>query len=294
MIAHKKRKEECAIKSRRLLSLIVFIAVLMTTLLTGPAYAISNGQPDGDAHPYVCWVAVWDGVSDYFYVGSGSLIAEKVVLTAGHVTADMPDYVIEYVWVSFDPYAVWSPLSHPEAWKVADSWYTHPQYEVGVYPQLKNWISHDVGIIILEEPVSIARYGELPEEGLVDTLKMKTDVDQVGYGVQEMFHVPGTGPPGWGYVVDGARYYAPAQLIKSNHEFSEEFMKLTANPAQGKGGTCFGDSGGPNLLGGTDIILGVTSWGTNYPCAGVSYVARVDTADVLNWITGEFGDLLEP
>jgi secreted trypsin-like serine protease len=264
----------------------------MTTLLTGPAYAISNGQPDEDAHPYVCWVVVWDGVSPYVYLGSGSLIAEKVVLTAGHITADMPDYTIEYVWVSFDPYAVWSPLSHPEEWNVAESWYTHPQYEIGVKPQLKNWISHDVGIIILEEPVSKDRYGVLPEEGFVDTLKIKTDVDQVGYGVQEMFHVPGTGAPYWDYVEFGARYYAPAQLITSNHEFSDEFMKLTANPAQEKGGTCFGDSGGPNLLGGTDIILGVTSWGTNYPCAGVSYVARVDTADVIDWIYDEFDDLL--
>jgi len=129
-------------------------------------------------------------------------------------------------------------------------------------------------------------YGELPEEGLVDTLEMKAPVDQVGYGVQEMVHVPGAGPPYWDYIEFGARYYAPAQLVKSNHVFSDEFIKLTANPAQGKGGTAFGDSGGPNLLGGTDIILAVTSWGTNYQCAGVSYAQRVDTADILAWIEG--------
>jgi secreted trypsin-like serine protease len=281
-------------RSRHLLGIMVFVSVLITALLSGSAYAITNGQLDGDAHPYVCWVVTWDGESPWVYLGSGSLIAEKVVLTAGHMTADTPDYIIDFVWVSFDPYAVWSPLTYPEEWNVAESWDTHQDYEIGVYPQLKNWISHDVGIIVLEEPVIMDEYGELPTEGLVDTLKMKTTVDQIGYGVQMMVHVPGTGPPYWDYIEFGARYYAPAQLIKSNHEFSDEFMKLTANPAQGKGGTCFGDSGGPNLLGDTNTILGVTSWGTNYNCAGVSYVARVDTADVLDWIYTEFGDLLPP
>ena len=267
------------------LAAIFGVALIIVIALSGTAYAITNGQPDGDAHPYVGMVVTWDGDSDYVYLGTGSLIAPQVVLTAGHMTDDPS---IAFVWVSFDPIASWSPMG-PD-WNVVESWHTHPDYEIGLAPQLKDWISHDVGILILEEPVFMDAYGELPEEGLVDTLEMMTPVDQVGYGVQEMFHALGAGPPDWGYVEFGARYYAPAQLVSSNHVFSDEFIKLTANPAQGKGGTCFGDSGGPNLLGGTNIILGVTSWGTNYNCAGVSYVQRVDTADVLGWINSFFDD----
>ena len=282
-------------RSKHLLGIMVFVSILMMTLLSGPAYAISNGQPDTENNwPYVCWVVVWDGLSPYVYLGSGSLIAPTVVLTAGHVVADMPDYVIEYAWVSFDPYAVWSPLSHPEEWNEAESWAEHPDYEMGLAPQLKDWLGHDVGIIILKEPVSMDRYGELPEENFVDTVGMMETVDQVGYGVQMMAHVPGTGAPFWTWIEFGARYYAPAQRIKTPNAFSDEFITLTANPAKEKGGTCFGDSGGPNLLGGTDTILAVTSWGTNYNCAGVSYAARVDTADVLDWIDEEFGDFLLP
>ena len=51
-----------------------------------------------------------------------------------------------------------------------------------------------------------------------------------------------------------------------------------------KGGTCFGDSGGPNLLGGTNIVLGVNSFVANGICAGNTYSYRVDTAQALNWI----------
>ncbi|HEY2905999.1 MAG TPA: trypsin-like serine protease, partial [Vicinamibacterales bacterium] len=70
-----------------------------------------------------------------------------------------------------------------------------------------------------------------------------------------------------------------------NDVLSREFIKLTANPAQGKGGTCFGDSGGPDLLGGTDIVLGVNSFVTNTNCAGVTYSQRVDLADILAFIS---------
>ena len=94
------------VRSKHLLSIMVFVSVLMTTLLSGPSYAITNGQPDGDAHPYVCWVVTWDGTSPYVYLGSGSLIAPKVVLTAGHMTDDPS---IAFVWVSFDPIASWPP-----------------------------------------------------------------------------------------------------------------------------------------------------------------------------------------
>ena len=62
------------------------------------------------------------------------------------------------------------------------------------------------------------------------------------------------------------------------------FLKLTANPAQGKGGTCFGDSGGPDLLGDTNIILGVNSFVTNGNCAGVTFSERIDIPEILEWI----------
>jgi secreted trypsin-like serine protease len=54
------------------------------------------------------------------------------------------------------------------------------------------------------------------------------------------------------------------------------------------GGTCFGDSGGPNFYGSgrteTKIVAGVTSFGINGNCAGTGGVFRMDRQDVLDFV----------
>ena len=80
--------------------------------------------------------------------------------------------------------------------------------------------------------------------------------------------------------------YAPGELISGNFKHSDEFIRFALNASRGSGGTCFGDSGGPDLLGGTDTVLAVNSYVTNYNCAGVGYAQRVDIPEVLDWIEG--------
>jgi hypothetical protein len=265
--------------SKKKLTAIFGVALIIVMALSSTAYAIKNGTPDGENHPYVGWIVTWDGVSEYVYLCTGSLIAPTVVLCAGHCT--VPPGGILYAWVSFEPEALLFPLGGP-GWIVVLSWQHHPDFNIGGEKGLTDWITHDVGILILEEPVSLDEYAILPSPGLVDTLPMKQDVDLVGYGVQYQIH--GGGPPYWDWIDFGYRYYAQAQIIASNHVMSDEFMRLTTNPGQGKGGTCYGDSGSPILLAGTNTVLGVCSWGTNGNCAGVSYEQRIDIPDILEWI----------
>jgi secreted trypsin-like serine protease len=70
-----------------------------------------------------------------------------------------------------------------------------------------------------------------------------------------------------------------------------DFSILLSNNAH-TGGTCFGDSGGPNFVGDSNVVGGVTSYGKNGTCAGTGGVYRVDRADDLDWIYGEFGAYL--
>jgi hypothetical protein len=95
--------------------------------------------------------------------------------------------------------------------------------------------------------------------------------------------VNGSGPRGQIFLF--TRYFAPTVLVQSSNVQSTEFIKLAANPSQGTGGTCFGDSGGPDILSGTDIVLAVNSYVTNGNCSGVTYSNRVDLPDILAFIS---------
>jgi hypothetical protein len=86
------------------------------------------------------------------------------------------------------------------------------------------------------------------------------------------------------------RRYAPSELVSGKFVHSAEYMRLSLNPGGGKGGICFGDSGGPDLLGGTNTVLAVNSYVTNVNCSGVGYSARVDIPEVLGVAT--FGSSL--
>jgi hypothetical protein len=46
---------------------------------------------------------------------------------------------------------------------------------------------------------------------------------------------------------------------------------------------------GLSWVAGTDTVLAVNSYVTNYNCRGVGYSQRVDVPDVLSWIAGSMG-----
>jgi hypothetical protein len=257
-----------------LLGLIAAITVLSIALGSAPiASAITHGQPDGNGHPYV-GVLVFDVGGQPAFLCSGSLIAPTVVLTAGHCTTGTTGARIWFDSTITDPKFPFGGGTSIEATAI----FTNPNFCIGCAPGLPGFDTHDQGIVILSTPVTDKGFALLPSLGLVDALPMKTTITLVGYGGQ--VHTRGTPPHEW--LINGSRYFAPTQLIQSNDVISAEFVKLTANPAQGKGGTCFGDSGGPDLLG--NIVLAVNSFVTNGNCAGVTYSNRIDTADALGFI----------
>lgn len=74
-----------------------------------------------------------------------------------------------------------------------------------------------------------------------------------------------------------ARYKANQRLIEITSAFNGGFnVKLTNNQGIG-GGTCSGDSGGPILHGGTDVVVAINSFGVAPYCKGTDYAYRTDT-----------------
>jgi hypothetical protein len=255
-----------------LLSLVMVLVVSL--VVPGSVLAVTNGQPDGDGHPYV-GVAIQfiPDMPGFVTVCSGSALSDSKFLTAAHCFDPSRPVFVSYK--SGPPFSLANDFTE-------GTFHPHPDWCIACGPGLPGFDSRDVAVITLNEPSDPGGFAALPSAGLVDTLPMGTAVDLVGYGVQGF--VRGGGPPGQVFLF--TRYYAPTVLVQSNHVWSTEFIKLQANPSKGTGGICFGDSGGPDLLGGTNIVLAVNSYVTNGNCAGVTYSNRIDLPEILEFING--------
>lgn len=253
--------------SKRLTSVGLCLTMTVGILLLWPltrAKAIINGQPDtSNLYPYVGLV------TDGSFVCSGAAISPTLFVTAAHCfsTPGGP------VSVTFDQQGLFA--QNPAF--ATGTWHPDPDFCIGCGPGLPGFDQHDVAVVVFDQPVSLPRYAQLPTLGLAGAQPMRTAVKIVGYGIQdrlrrldpdELF----------------TRYFARSRLIQSNHSFGDEFLKLSANPSQGQGGVCFGDSGGPVILGNTDIVLANNSFVTNDNCAGVTYHYRIDTPEALTFI----------
>ncbi len=111
--------------------------------------------------------------------------------------------------------------------------HTDPDFCLGCGRGLVRFDTNDVGVVTLDVASTVDSFAQLPKPGLVNTLRMGTRVDIVGYGVQH--EVVGGGPPF--RVGTLTHYFAPSMLVASEDRLSDMFIKLTANPARGKGGT---------------------------------------------------------
>ena len=274
-----------------LLVTIVVASIFVSLAFAGNVLAITNGQPDAGRHPYV-GLAIFDAPDENGNVVptwrcSCSLLSPTVVLTAGHCTDGA---VAARVWVSDRVYSFRETPPGQYPFTGSDSYegtpYTYSSFAIGAGKGLPGFATGDVGIIVLSEPVPtevVSEYVSLPSENLVNTLKSKSPLDFVGYGVQ--YQIPGGGiNPYNRWTGLKMRMYSFGELVSGQFIISDSFIKMTANPGGGSGGTCFVDSGGPILLRDTNTVLAVNSFGTNVNCKGVSYAFRVDTPDVLAWI----------
>jgi hypothetical protein len=265
----------------KLIGNMLLISVLVLVVLITPASAVIYGELDGDAHPHVVMLAV-DVDGAFAWNCSATMLAPTVVLTAGHCTALLPGDEGEAVtgmriFTESDVQNGDNTFPYPGGPNCIEAaeWYNHPDFEPAFYWQ------HDVSIVILKEPFEPGVYGQLPQVDQLDALKTRrgrqdTTFTAVGYGMQWCNPV---------FVQDEMiRMYAEPRLIQINVPgFTGDYSLLLSNN-HATGGTCFGDSGGPNFLGDSNVVAAVTSFGLNWNCAGTGGVFRMDRQNVLDFV----------
>jgi hypothetical protein len=254
------------------------VLLLIAATFGGRAWAITHGEPDGNRHPNVGALVVYNPAIGEIHTISGTLIHPRVVLTAGHVVTMIKSGQVILLGVTFDQEP---KLGDPTTWLDVSS-------VVGAFTGFNSDPKGmDIGALILRDPVTSITPALLPDIGLLDDLREAGKL-QAGPEASRFTVV------GYGMVLD----YPPPRLswedpptrnmaVSGFRAMNGGWLHLNQNQAQGYGGTARGDSGGPTFW--TDpetnqeFLVAVTSWG-DMPCVADSVSYRVDTPEALQFV----------
>lgn len=265
--------------TRRALVMVVAAATLLAGLAL-PATGITHGQPDDGEHPNVGALLLvrnrvdpetGETVTTIRRDCSGSLVAARVFLTAGHCVAWMDDLADPPdVYVTFEEKP---PLGEPGAMRDLMIAVEHMSHAGFAGFETEDGDARDLALLTLSDapdpsiepvrltdPSALDRMTRRERDALVFT--------SVGYGaVRE-----GGGAPS--YVRQWDRWKADGSLLSR----TRNWLTLSQNPALGDGGSCFGDSGGPvfTTIDGEYVVTGVVSTG-DAVCQATNKVYRVDS-----------------
>jgi V8-like Glu-specific endopeptidase len=239
---------------------LIILTVLCTALASAaPAGAIVYGTPDGEGHPNVGGLISPTQFSDgtWLYC-SGTLISPTVFLTAAHCGEDG-----ERVGVTFDSaYQAGDPV-HYGIFQ-ADPLYSQAQSD-----------PHDIAVVVFDQAITGITPATLPAAGSLSRLPKNQTFTSVGYGAYEVTN----GPGGHQYLYDDVRMRATGTLNATNRSW----LRISGNPSTGNGGTCYGDSGGPNFLGTTQTVAAITITG-DAVCRATNVTYRLDTESARSFL----------
>src|SRR3954464_13907872 len=236
----------------------IFLAALSAALLFAAAgSAITNGVPDGNAHPEVGALLATQAFSDGTWEEcTGTLISSRVFLTAEHC-----DEGVSRVEVTFA-----SSFDRATSTTYWGTWHGDPDYNQTASDP------NDLAVVVLDRAVRKITPARLPAAGSLANLSGDQQFTSVGYGAQSV--TSGAGGKTFHYA--DVRYVSSGTLNTT----TQNWLKISQNPSHGDGGTCYGDSGGPNFFGAgsgeTNIVAGTTITGDT-PCRSTNVDFRLDT-----------------
>jgi Trypsin len=259
---------------RRLL--VLAAAAIASLALALPAGAITNGTPDGSAHPQV-GVQVVQFRGGMHYGCSGTLVSPTVFLLAAH--CDLSFLQPTGMWVYFNT-ALPDPNTIPAGDLHAGTFVGDPGFQGNPGGKDAGLDSHDIAVILLDSPVTGVTPASLPPAGFLDQLASTNGLrdavfTNVGYGASG--YSVGGGPRAIEF--SGLRMDSTSTFMA----LENAYLRLSENQATGNGGTCNFDSGGPQFLDDSNMLVSITVDGDPY-CTALDVNYRLDTPSARSFL----------
>jgi secreted trypsin-like serine protease len=234
------------------LALVSLSTLVATGLGAAAAHAVVGGTPDGNDHPSTGGLVADHAYSDGTWIYcSGSLISPTVFLTAAHCGEGGDGRVrVTFSSAYHDGDTTYAGTFH------ADPAYPGPQGD-----------PHDIAVVVLDKAVKGITPVTLPRASSLSNLKSGVPVVGVGYGAYQVTNEPG----GHHYLYNDIRMEGTGSL----NSVDKNWLRVSENSAQGWGGGCFGDSGGPNFIGNVEVGTTITG---DAICRSTNTAYRLDTA----------------
>lgn len=243
------------------LALAALVAAAASLLTATSAQAVVYGSADGNAHPATGGLVADQAYSDGTWIYcSGSLIAPKVFLTAAHCAEGSTS---DRVRVTFS-----------SAYQDGDRTYAGTFHADSLYNQSQS-DPHDIAVVVLDKAVQGITPVTLPKANSLSTLTNTTRIDMVGYGS----YLVTNGPGGHSLYYDDVRMAGTGTL----NSVTPSWLRISENAAKGDAGACYGDSGGPNFLAGTNIEAATTITGDAW-CRATNVAYRLDTPSARSFL----------
>ena len=285
---------------RRLLVSLV-VAGSLIAISVAPAAAITKTYVEDFEHPFVGLVGFYDSEWNWDHRCTGELLTPTVLLTAGHCTDDEAGGVMGHarVWfqqdagANYDPATQLDPVTgYPESCSGTGGDQlgilcatSHEMYNYGFDNFAGFPDTHDVGIVILDQPIVMAEYATLATPQTLDALLKARGTQDATFGVSG-YGISFSAKQGAYAISYRERLMAEEKLVNLKSANNDGYnIQLNGN-GDDRGGTCSGDSGGPVFWpSDSNQVVAVTSWGmSNAGCRGDGWYYRTDRQDVVDWI----------
>jgi hypothetical protein len=284
------------------------LTVMALVAMTSTSGAITYGELDEGEHPYVGFMIAFVPSEPGWFSCTGTMLDANTFLTAAHCNfgigtdgEDVGDTGGTDVWVTVAPEDVLDGWPARDDFDTEEALYAarsawldaNPAYVTGtahVHPAYDDFESfpetHDLGVVDLDgEGIALGTYGELAalDASLAlagDSGRGRNDalVETVGYGIQSVQPHPAD---------EETRYKSTSRIVEvTGNQSDGGNLHTLNNPSAigGRGGSCFGDSGGPVFVNDTNQVLAVVSYGPSATCHGADYSWRVDTVEAYEFV----------